>query len=350
MRQTLLPIRRRNYGAMMAREKPFADGKTPDDAKLRRYLLGTCDPEESGEIDLAIIDGGAPPILEVIEDELIEDYIAGELDESDRYHFEQRLLPSPKIVEKIKISALLLEMSRTAGVDNLKGSEKPAPLRERKDLWDLGRHRASPLASSLASLEDESDIDQVGTARHPPTQTFDSAYLERLRAEDIETQKHFFAYFRELIRLKLRSRVNSSDAIEDLMQETFARFFAAFRSEGRIKRPERLGAFVNSVCNNVLLEYYRSKPRDRSAEEDEGAKVADPSLEVLSILSNKENKKTENSVRQVLGQLSERDLRLLREIFIERRDQDTVCRDFGVDRNYLYALIRAFRALYLKVT
>jgi RNA polymerase sigma-70 factor (ECF subfamily) len=324
MRQTLLPIRRRNYGAMMAREKPFADGKTPDDAKLRRYLLGTCDPEESGEIDLAIIDGGAPPILEVIEDELIEDYIAGELDESDRYHFEQRLLPSPKIVEKIKISALLLEMSRTAGVDNL--------------------------ASSLASLEDESDIDQVGTARHPPTQTFDSAYLERLRAEDIETQKHFFAYFRELIRLKLRSRVNSSDAIEDLMQETFARFFAAFRSEGRIKRPERLGAFVNSVCNNVLLEYYRSKPRDRSAEEDEGAKVADPSLEVLSILSNKENKKTENSVRQVLGQLSERDLRLLREIFIERRDQDTVCRDFGVDRNYLYALIRAFRALYLKVT
>ena len=27
------------------------------------------------------------------------------------------------------------------------------------------------------------------------------------------------------------------------------------------QHPERLGAFVNSVCNNVLLEYYRSSTR-----------------------------------------------------------------------------------------
>ena len=57
-------------------------------------------------------------------------------------------------------------------------------------------------------------------------------------------------------------------------------------------------------------------------------------------------------MRQVLNQLSERDRRLLREIFLEERDKDEVCRDFGVDREYLRVLLhrakQAFKSLYLK--
>jgi RNA polymerase sigma-70 factor (ECF subfamily) len=177
---------------------------------------------------------------------------------------------------------------------------------------------------------------------------FNESYLERLCSGDFRTESHFVAYFSELIQLKLRSRVKSPQAIEDLRQETFARVFATLRSQG-IRQPERLGAFVNSVCNNVLLEHYRSARRENPIEEEEGANLPDPSLDVVAILSHKE---MEQKVRQVLDGLSERDRRLLREVFLEERDKDAVCRDFGVDRDYLRVLLhrakQAFKTAYLK--
>jgi len=177
---------------------------------------------------------------------------------------------------------------------------------------------------------------------------FNEVYLERLCSGDFRTETHFVAYFSELIQLKLRSRVKSPQAVEDLRQETFARVFATLRSQG-IRQPERLGAFVNSVCNNVLLEHYRSASRENPGEEEDGANIPDPSLDVVAILSHKE---MQQKVRQVLDELSERDRRLLREIFLEERDKDAVCRDFGVDRDYLRVLLhrakQAFKAVYLK--
>jgi RNA polymerase sigma-70 factor (ECF subfamily) len=178
---------------------------------------------------------------------------------------------------------------------------------------------------------------------------FDESYLERLCSGDFRTESHFVAYFSQLIQLKLRSRVHSPHTVEDLRQETFARVFVALRSAGRLKQPERLGAFVNSVCNNVLLEHYRSSSRENPVEDAESENVPDPSLDVVAILTHKE---MEQRVRQVLHELSERDRRLLREVFLEERDKDAVCQDFGVDRDYLRVLLhrakQAFKAVYLK--
>jgi RNA polymerase sigma-70 factor, ECF subfamily len=57
-------------------------------------------------------------------------------------------------------------------------------------------------------------------------------------------------------------------------------------------------------------------------------------------------------VREILEELPERDRRLLREVFLEERDKDEVCRDFGVDRDYLRVLLhrakQSFKSLYLK--
>jgi len=178
---------------------------------------------------------------------------------------------------------------------------------------------------------------------------FNEVYLQQLCSGDFRTESHFVAYFSELIQLKLRSRVKSPQTMEDLRQETFARVFATLRSQGKLRQPERLGAFVNSVCNNVLLEHYRSASRENPIEEEEGANLPDPSLDVVAILSHKE---MEQKVRQVLDGLSERDRRLLREVFLEERDKDAVCRDFGVDRDYLRVLLhrakQAFKTAYLK--
>jgi RNA polymerase sigma-70 factor (ECF subfamily) len=74
-------------------------------------------------------------------------------------------------------------------------------------------------------------------------------------------------------------------------------------------------------------------------------------MDLLSVLVAKE---TEKKVREILEQLSERDRRLLREVFFEERDKDEICRNFGVDREYLRVLLhrakQSFKSLYKKNT
>ena len=62
-------------------------------------------------------------------------------------------------------------------------------------------------------------------------ETFDTFYVERLQCGDAATEEHFVRYFSELITLKLRSRLRSPQAIEDVKQETFARTLVLLRSD-----------------------------------------------------------------------------------------------------------------------
>lgn len=218
------------------------------------------------------------------------------------------------------------------------------------------RHSAPPALTLVPEIGHRPAL-QVLNCVPPPAprgirlqfHSFDEAYVERLRAGDLRTQEHFGAYFGALIQVKIRSRLQSREAIEDVRQETFARFYVALR-EGKIQHPERLGSFVNSICNNVLLEHYRSSARHTSLDDgDEATQLQAPFADLLGAISAKE---TEQKVREILDQLPERDRRLLREVFLEERDKDAVCRDFGVDREYLRVLLhrakQAFKAMYLQ--
>ena len=178
--------------------------------------------------------------------------------------------------------------------------------------------------------------------------SFDEPYLERLRAGDLRTHEHFGSYFGTLIKLKLRSRLQSKEAIEDVRQETFVRFYAALR-DGKILHAERLGSFMNSVCNNVLLEHYRASARYGPVDQD--AAREEPRAGEVDIVTQLTARETEQKVRDILQQLPERDRRLLREIFLEERDKDEVCRDYGIDRDYLRVLLhrakKSFKSSFL---
>ncbi|HTM36227.1 MAG TPA: RNA polymerase sigma factor [Terriglobales bacterium] len=166
---------------------------------------------------------------------------------------------------------------------------------------------------------------------------FDDVYLERLRSSDFRTEQHFVSYFTQLIQLKLRSRVPSNDVVEELRQEIFVRVFAVLRSQEGIRDATRLGAFVNSVCNNVLLEHYRSSSRTTPLNEDEEeVEIPDQKVDVLGTLISGQ---MAGRVRAVLEGLGERDRRLLKAVFFEELDKDEVCRDFQVDRGYLRVLL-----------
>ena len=180
-------------------------------------------------------------------------------------------------------------------------------------------------------------------------ETFDVAYVEKLRHGDEATERHFHSYFGELITLKLRSRLQSKQAIEDVRQETFSRVFTLLRSDGGIRQAERLGALVNSVCNHVLFEQYRSSKRAEPLDEEQGRQLVDSRSDALDQVISTQ---TTQTVREVLNKLSDRDRDLLRGVFLEDRDKDEVCRELGVDRGYLRVLVHrakeSFRQQYTR--
>src|ERR1700733_3253181 len=166
---------------------------------------------------------------------------------------------------------------------------------------------------------------------------FDVSYVEKLQVGDVRIEGHFVNYFSELIRLKLRSRLNSKEAIEDVRQETFVRVLTLLRGKGGLRQPDRLGPFVNSVCNHVLFEHYRSQKRtEATIDDEEEATIAGREPSALSLL---EAKDTERVVRQILNQLPERDRRLLQSVLLEERNKDEVCAEFGITREYLRVLL-----------
>ena len=176
---------------------------------------------------------------------------------------------------------------------------------------------------------------------------FDKAYVEKLRNGDPATEQHFFAYFGQFLRIKLRARTISSDKVEDLQQETFIRVIAAVRKDA-VHQPERFGAFVNSICRNVLMEHYRSVGRNQQMDETH-EEIADKVLDLEGMMVSKQ---LAEHVRMILAGLPEKDRALLRAIFLEERDKDAVCKSMGVDRDYLRVLVHRakdkFKALYKK--
>jgi RNA polymerase sigma-70 factor, ECF subfamily len=189
----------------------------------------------------------------------------------------------------------------------------------------------------------------IFTERALQFRDFDAGYVANLRAGDLATQEHFVAYFTELLHLKLRSRLQSPQAIEDVRQETFARVLASLRKEGALRNPERLGAFVNTVCNNVLFEHYRASSRSQSLDDEGQPELPAANADVLGIVVSRQLKA---KVREILLDMPERDRSLLKAVFLDERDRDEVCRERGVDREYLRVLLhrakQAFKTEYVK--
>jgi RNA polymerase sigma-70 factor, ECF subfamily len=176
--------------------------------------------------------------------------------------------------------------------------------------------------------------------------SFDDNYLRQLREGDFVTQDHFRKYFTALMKVKLQSRLKSPEAIEDVQQETFVRFYAALR-EGKIREPKSLGSYVNSMCNNVLKESWRHEDPAVSLDDDNTPELPAAPFDLSKMIDDKQ---AAQKVQKVIEQLPERDRRVLRAIFFEERDKDEVCRELGITRDNLRLLLhrakQKFRNLY----
>jgi RNA polymerase sigma-70 factor (ECF subfamily) len=164
--------------------------------------------------------------------------------------------------------------------------------------------------------------------------SFDGDYVQRLIAGDPDTERHFTDYFGDLLRLKLRSRLRSAALVEDARQETFVRVLTALKKKGSLASPESLGSFVNSVCNNVLMETYRATRRADQLDEDmDEPEAGEPSAE-WRVLKDEERAR----VREAIAAMPQKDRDLIRWLFLEERPKDDICRDLKIDRDYLRVL------------
>lgn len=170
-------------------------------------------------------------------------------------------------------------------------------------------------------------------------QAFDQEYVTRLTRGDTEIERHFALYFGDLLLIKLRARIRSPQLVEDARQETLLRVLNVLRNKGGIEHPERLGAFVNSVCENVMRELFRSDGRFQQMPEN----AAEPVDEAASADCSFVTAERKAAVRQVLGNLGDTDRQVLRMLFLEERDKDEICRELHIDRDYLR--VRIHRAL-----
>ena len=178
--------------------------------------------------------------------------------------------------------------------------------------------------------------------------TFDEEYLARLQSGDALAEWHFVTYFSQILLVKLRARRLQPADIDDARQETITRALLAVRTQGAVRQAERLGPFVNSICNNVLMETDRKRKKTPTADEDY-PEVADTALNPEQELVNKE---TCQLVRQILDGMPEKDARVLRAVFLQEKERDEVCEEFGVDREYVRVLLHRakerFKIAYLK--
>jgi RNA polymerase sigma-70 factor (ECF subfamily) len=149
------------------------------------------------------------------------------------------------------------------------------------------------------------------------------------------------------LRLKLRYKVlyhvgRGCADVDDLVQESLARFFRAEQRQS-IRNTEEFGAFLNGVCRNVILEYRRRIRREPAIDPD--VPIPDtgvrPEAEILEM---------RDAIDSGLKELAERDRGILRALYLEGREKDDICRDWGMsDAQFRVVLFRAkerFRRVY----
>src|SRR6476646_4155762 len=175
----------------------------------------------------------------------------------------------------------------------------------------------------------------MGTAHCMDFHQFNETYLHELRAQEVTTEAHFVSYFTRILNNKLRRRLACPEHIKDVQQETLLRAWAAVRAEGGIRQPERFGAFVSSVGNNILRESYRTSARMKPLD-DLQWDPTDQSPAPDGMLLAEE---TKMQVQRVLAKLPAKDQKILRAVFFEQRDKNEVCTELGVSREYLRVLL-----------
>jgi RNA polymerase sigma-70 factor (ECF subfamily) len=164
---------------------------------------------------------------------------------------------------------------------------------------------------------------------------FDQEYLACLRARDAATERHFVDYFSKLLKAKLRSDGYSESPLNDILQETLYRVLKAVY-EDRIQNPSSLRSFVYGVCERVEWEYDRGEWRLWQNDNEEFPEIPDDRNPAAGPARQAEVRQT---VGWVLDKLADKDRKILVALFMDEKEREEVCEEFGITRDNLRVLL-----------
>lgn len=167
--------------------------------------------------------------------------------------------------------------------------------------------------------------------------SFDAEYLRRLQAHDPAVEAHFSEYFMRRLNIKLRHRGFRAPQLEDIRQETLLRVIDSVQ-RGLVQQPERFGAFVASVCDNLILEHYRTSARNQHLDVEE-MEIPDNHVNLESQLLRKEKR---SIVAEILEDMPTKKRDILRAHLNDGMEREELCERFAVNGDYLRVLL--FRA------
>lgn len=176
---------------------------------------------------------------------------------------------------------------------------------------------------------------QVYCSHSSNVELFDLGYLTRLKQRDPETLAHFAHHFNRALKFKLRAaRFNDTD-MDDIRQETLLRVLTAVDHDS-IEKPESLPGYVYGVCEFVIKEHWRGVKRRLDEDCEEFPELPDHRESAEDAVKHAEMKK---AVQAVMDKLNEKDRKLLTAVFLDEKPKDEICRELGVNREYLRVLV-----------
>ena len=178
-----------------------------------------------------------------------------------------------------------------------------------------------------------------------PSTGFDANYLQALASAQEDAQAQLVTTFSKRLKLALRSRLRSHQAVEDAYQETLLRVLAYFHSGKTLRTPASLPAFIESICTHVALESGRASRRH----DQFPANLPDP----VDTSSNPERRllseERKRLIRRALQVLQARDRDVLTKLFLEEEDRRAVCERLNISEQHLRLVLHRARARFRRV-
>ena len=151
--------------------------------------------------------------------------------------------------------------------------------------------------------------------------------VERIRLEKTDGMEELYQLFSRGIRFYLCRQLGPQE-LDDKVHDTFVVVVQAIR-RGELREPERLMGFVRTIVRRQVAAHIDKVVHNRreQAEFDSTARVADPrgNPEEAAIFRQRIG-----LIRQVLGELSERDREILTRFYIDEQSQDQICSEMSL--------------------
>jgi len=151
--------------------------------------------------------------------------------------------------------------------------------------------------------------------------------VERIRLEKTDGMEELYQLFSRGIRFYLCRQLGPQE-LDDKVHDTFVVVVQAIR-RGELREPQRLMGFVRTIVRRQVAAHIDRVVHNRreQAEFDSTVRVADPrgNPEEAAIFRQRIG-----LIRQVLGELSNRDREILTRFYIDEQSQDQICSEMGL--------------------